>query len=349
MSQLTDGFVVSVVIVCYNSKKWLSKCLDSVKSQTIFSRLEVIIVDNASQDDSEACAKLLTKDWPNARVLQTGANIGYCAANNRGAEIASGTYLYLLNPDAWMEDDCLEQFVTIVEKERIGCAGGLVLEYDDNTVQAKGCHGFDFCGNGVTRRTGRDPCLLFFIHGFFFIRRELYMELGGLDESLFMYGEEMDLAWRVWISGGGILPVLTARVHHRGAASVNPVGETRIIENRTSANTRFLANRNSLVILAKNCHSFLLLMILPCILIIMIECLFFMIMTREFHAVIKTYMNVFSDCWRLRHHIFEERSRIKSFRKHGDIWMLRFFRLGFGRWYEIESIVKRGFPKINKA
>ena len=91
--------LVSIIIVCYNSCKWLSNCLASLQKQTYFQKSEVILVDNASKDGTEQLARELTANWSNARVIQTGDNLGFGVANNQGAEVSQGKYLYLLNPD----------------------------------------------------------------------------------------------------------------------------------------------------------------------------------------------------------------------------------------------------------
>lgn len=348
MSIPGEGVLVSIIIVCYNSRQWLPKCLASLEKQTYLPRSEVVLVDNDSKDGTESLARELTANWPKAKVIQTGGNIGFGAANNRGAEVSTGKYLYLLNPDTWLEPDCLEQFFQTAEREKAGCAGGLVLEYEDNTIQARGCVGFDFCGNGLPPRQGKIPQRLFCIHGFFFVRKDLYFNVGCMDEQFFMYNEELDLSWRIWLAGDKIVPAYTARVHHRGSAFVNPAGGGKIVENRTSTNTRFYANRNALLAVAKNCRHLLLLMLLPCALLILLEGLFVLLLTRNATVARRVSLDVFADCWRLRQHIFAERKRIKSFRRHGDFWMLRFFMLGFGRWHEIKAMLKRGFPKFNR-
>ena len=317
--------LVSVVIVCYNSQRWLPKCFDSLQKQTFFRQSEIILVDNASKDGTEQLARELTAGWSNARVVQTGDNVGFGAANNCGVKVSRGTYVYLLNPDTWLEADCLEQFFAVAERENAGCANGMILEYEDNTEQARGSIGFDFCGYPVAPRKSQIPERVYCVNGFFFIRKDLYERLGGLDEKFFMYGEEMDLSWRVWLSGNKIVPALTARVHHRGSASVNPAGGGKIVENRTSTHTRFLANRNGLLVIAKNCQHLLLFLLLPSAALIVLEGLFVFLLTRNPIIAKRISLDVFVDFWCLRGHVFEERKRIRSFRRRGDFWMLRFF------------------------
>jgi len=348
MSEPGQTPLVTIVLVCHNDGKWLPRCLETIRQQTIFNRLEIVIADNASNDGTDELARTLIANWPNARFLPTGGDNGFDVACNRGAEVATGRYLYFPNPDIWLEPDCLEQLSLAVERENAGCAGGMILEYENNNEQARGSIGFDFCGYPLSPHGCQIPEQLCCINGFFFISKALYLRLGGFDEEFFMYGEEMDLSWRVWIAGDKIVPALNSRVHHRGAASVNPAGGSTIIENRTSTQKRFLANRNGLLFIAKNCQHLLLLMLLPCATLVLLEGLFVLLMTRDGKIAKRVSLDVLADFLRLRGHIFRERKRIRSFRRRSDFWMLRFFRLGFGRSHEIKAILKRGFPKFSR-
>src|SRR5262249_23296363 len=221
-----------------------------------------------------------------------------------------------------------------------------VLNYEDDSLQAQGCDGFDFTGNYMPPRGGHAPEPLFCMAGFFLIRKDLFFKVGMLDEKCFMYGEEMDLSWRIWVSGERIATAPTATVPHRGAVGVNPAGGTKIVENRTSVQKRFLANRNRLLFVAKNCQHLLLLMLLPCGLLTLVEGLLTAAMTRSLSLAKQTCFSAIADCWRLRSHVLNQRRFIKGFRRHGDLWMLRYFRLGFGRWEEVQRILKSGFPRF---
>jgi GT2 family glycosyltransferase len=347
MKESSGTPLVSVILVCFNSSPWLTRCLASLRQQTLFDQTELVIVDNASADDSEGLARRLTEGWANARILQTGSNLGF-SANNRGAEVARGQYLYLLNPDTWLEADCLERLYRTVEKENADGAGSTVLEYEDQTLQAKGSHGFDLFGNPVSPRFNRDPSPLFCIAGFYFINRERFLGLGMLDEEFFMYGEEMDLSWRIWLCGGRIVYVPGAKCHHRGAGAVNPEGGVKAVENRTSTQKRYLANRNFLLVLAKNCQHVLLVLLIPCALLIVAEGLATLCMTRSWSVFQTTCLGPFLGFWRLRGHVLEQRCRIKALRRRSDFWMFRFLRFGFGRREELVKVLRGGFPKFNR-
>ena len=338
---------ISVILVCYNSRDWLPKCVQSLLCQTCVHETEIIIVDNASADGSEELARQLTKDFANSVILQTGFNAGFARANNRGAQAARGRYLYFLNPDTWLEPDCLEQLYSGVELAGAAGGCGTLLEYEDQKVQAKGNDGFDIFGNPVAPRNQRDPKRLFCIAGFYFIRRNAFFELGMMDEALFMYGEEIDLSWRVWISGQKLQFTPAARLHHRGAVAVNPAGGTRSVENRTSPTKRFLANRNSLVVIAKNCQHVLLLMIIPCAVIIFAEGFATLLATRKWSNAKRGCFDSLIGFWKMRHNIRDWRRKVRALRRRSDFWMLRFLRFRFGRTDELKKMLKGGFPKFN--
>jgi GT2 family glycosyltransferase len=340
---------ISVIIVCHNDGKWLPRCLDSLRTQTIFDRIEVIIADNASEDGTDALGQNLIAGWPSARLLPTGGDNGFAVACNRGARVAQGRYLYLLNPDVWLEPDCLEQLYQRIEQAQASAGSAVIYEYEDDTVQHKGSDAFDFFCYPLIPHAGRDPERLFCINGFTFIRRDFFLQIGLLDEKMFMYAEELDLSWRLWLAGGSLVPVLSAHIHHRGAALVNPAGGTRAIENRTSVQKRYLANRNCLLAIAKNSQHILLLTLVTYALLLFAEMFATLIMTRSWKVAKHTSVDPLVDLWRMRGHVRAQRKLIKAMRQHGDFWMLRFFRPGFGRWNEIRKMFKLGFPKINRS
>lgn len=346
MQQAERSPKVTVIIVCHNDGRWLPRCLESVRAQTLFDDLEVIIADNASSDGTEQFARKLIAGWPRATVLSTGGDNGFGVACNRAAQRATGRYLFFLNPDLWLEQDCLQQLLETAERTGAAAVGGAVLEYNDDTVQAWGCHGFDLFGNAIPARGRQVIEPLFMVACFQFIRREVFERVGMMDERFFMYGEELDVAWRIWIAGERIVHAPNARIHHRGAVNVNPSAEARPAEHRTSAQKRFLANRNRLLTLAKNSQHVLGLLLVPSALLVLLEGLLVWVMTRQWSLARATSLNALADAWRLRGHVRRQRRFIRTFRRRGDFWMLRFLRFGFGRYEEIEKIFKRGLPKF---
>jgi len=194
--------VVSVIVLNYNGSRWLDRCLRSLREQTIAAQTEVILADNASTDGSDHLGLSLLTNWPGARFIQHGENLGYCAGNNRAATHATGQYLLFLNNDTWLEPDCLESLVSGVESA--GAVGGcpLVLNYHDDSFQSMGAFGFDVFGLPSTRiRSEKIEAVLMPEGCAFLIRRDVFHKLGGFDEVFFMFSDELDLSWRTWITG----------------------------------------------------------------------------------------------------------------------------------------------------
>jgi len=113
--------LVTVILLTYNGVIWIERCLASLRAQTIFDRLEVIVADNGSSDDSVPMASRLAQGW--GMIVPHKTNLGYSEGNNRAALKASGKYLFFLNPDTWLEPDCLERLVDEAQRAGATAAG----------------------------------------------------------------------------------------------------------------------------------------------------------------------------------------------------------------------------------
>jgi hypothetical protein len=140
--------------------------------------------------------------------------------------------------------------------------------------------------------------------------------------------------------------VPSARLHHRGAANVNPAGGGKVVELRTSDTKRFYANRNNLLVLLKNARNFLLLLVPLQLLFLAAEAVLGLVLVRRASFVRRAYVDAVADCWRLRRHIAAERRRLRLLRRRGDVWMLRFFRLRLNRWDELLRVARLGRPRV---
>lgn len=335
--------LISVIILNYNGEPWLPKCIESVMAQTIGDRVEIVYVDNCSTDNSVATVRKLVGDRPRVRIVENAANVGFCKGNNIGAEAAQGEYLFFLNHDTWLETDCLEQLVAEVTKMNAVAATPWVLQYSDNTHQDLGFFGFDVLGLPSPSRPARKTREVFIAGGCsYLIKASVFHELGRFDPNFWMYFDEVDVSWRVWIAGHKIIGVPAARLHHRGAITVNPAGGVQTIEYRTSDHKRFLSNRNCLLTLLKNGQHLIALLTIPLVGFLFLESLFCSLMLRRWSFIKTTFYAALKDCWRLRDYIRSERQGIAKVRKHNDWWMLRFLRLPLNRWFEIKRLLQFG-------
>jgi GT2 family glycosyltransferase len=346
---LSSRLKISVVVLNYNGQVWLRRCFESLERQTIFPQIEVILTDNNSSDDSVKYTEAwLARTGAKGRVVQNGANLFYCGANNNGAAVASGDFLLFLNNDTWLERDCLERLYDETVRMGADAASPMVLDYDDNNYQSGGRGGLDLFGfptggppfEHTEETPGAPGCSLL-------IRKETFDKIGGYPPELLIYGDEADLCWRVWVSGGKIVAVPSAHVHHRGAAVVNPEGNTKTIESRTSDSKRFLTNRNGILFLLKNCQHILLLLVIPHLLMLLAEAVVMLAVVKRWSYVQKAYFSAIAEAFKMRAHVYTWRRRIAGFRQRGDFWMMRFLTLKPGRWDEVKRMLKFGFPKVD--
>lgn len=343
-----DNPLISIIVLNCNGASWLPKCFETILAQTIIAQIETVLVDNNSSDKSIAVTQEWFAKFPAATIVRNSENLGFCEGNNSGARAARGRWLLFLNNDTWMEPDCMERLVAGTEKIGAAASTPLVLNYPDNSFQDFGFFGFDFFGlaSGSTAATGTREI---FIAGgcSYFIRSDVFNQVGMFDSEYFIYSDDSDLSWRVWIAGYKVAGIFESRLHHRGAAGVNPSGGITTVEFRTTDNKRFLTNRNSVLTLLKNGQHILLLPILPLVALLFVESLVGALMLRRWSFVKASFWNALGDCWRLRHHVSRERKKISAFRKHSDIWMLRFFKWRLNRWFEIKRIFTFGRPRVD--
>ncbi|HZQ08966.1 MAG TPA: glycosyltransferase family 2 protein, partial [Anaerolineae bacterium] len=119
--------LISVVIVNYNGVRWLERCLSSLGAQT-YRSFEIILVDNASTDDS---CTLVSKNFPNVILIKSATNVGFAAGNNLGIRAAKGDAIATLNTDTLVEADYLEKLsVPLYTSPRIGACAPLMLEME---------------------------------------------------------------------------------------------------------------------------------------------------------------------------------------------------------------------------
>ncbi len=132
---LTNG-LVSVIIVSWNSARFLERCLAALGKQT-HDRIELIHIDNASDDDSIMIGR---NAWPSARQIINDTNRGFSAAVNQGVRLANGEFVLLLNPDAFLEPEYIDRLVAALEiaGETFGMATGKLLQAESGLIDSMG-------------------------------------------------------------------------------------------------------------------------------------------------------------------------------------------------------------------
>jgi GT2 family glycosyltransferase len=340
--------LVSIIVLNYNGAGWLPKCFATIKTQTIIQQIETIMVDNKSTDDSVAVARNLFKDFPLARIVLNNSNLGFCEGNNSGARAATGRYLFFLNNDTWMEPECIEQLIKGTEKLGAAASTPYVLNYPDSSFQDFGFYGFDIFGLPSPSKPETSSRHIFIPGGCsYFIRADVFNLVGEFDADFFIYSDDADLAWRLTIAGHRAAGIFEAKLHHRGAAGVNPAGGIETVEFRTTDRKRFLTNRNCLLTLLKNGQHLLLLPVIPLIALLFVESLVGAVILRRRSFVRASFWDPLVDCWRMRGKIREHRRAAAAFRKCSDFALLQFFRLKLNRWFEIKRLFRFGLPHVD--
>jgi GT2 family glycosyltransferase len=214
---------VSVVVVAYESGPMLGDCLAALAAQTVRD-VEVILVDNASRDGA---AQSAAKAHPDVVFIANPENRGFAAAVNQGARQARGRWLALLNPDAFAEPGWLQALLAAAEAHpQARCfASRQLMAEDPGRLDGLGdvmsAAGFAFRGGYGRPDPGLSaPAYVFSAcGGAMMIDRRLFLEMGGFDERLFCYYEDVDLGYRLQLRGEPTLLAPSAVVRHVGSAS----------------------------------------------------------------------------------------------------------------------------------
>jgi GT2 family glycosyltransferase len=217
----------SVVIVNWNGAQHLDECLRSLCSQTLGAETDIVVVDNGSTDES---ISVLDRYLENVQVIRNLVNVGFAAGCNQGIQAGCSEFVALLNNDAVVNPNWLEELVKAMRRAPdVGCCTSKVLSYDDHRV-------FDNAGHvvyadGLTRGRGRlqrddgqferEEDVFALSGSAALLRRTMLDDVGLLDEQFFAYCEDADLAFRARLRGWRCLYVPTAVAYHKFSASTD--------------------------------------------------------------------------------------------------------------------------------
>lgn len=248
---------VSVILVSYNTAKLTVACLHSIYEHTLGVDFEVILVDNASTDDSVAQVKTL---FPQVSVVESTENLGFGRANNLGAQQAQGKYLFMLNTDTLLLNNSIKVLLDYYQshnEDNLGAIGGVLLNADGSNGWS--CNRFNTLNSILSWYYGRifnrrrtnanlvanvDLCpgqamdVDYVTGADLFLPRELFERTTGFDPNIFLYYEDELLQWHIKHLGltnkiiGG-----TSIVHYEGASLAKQGGRVpnhkRIISERS--------------------------------------------------------------------------------------------------------------------
>jgi len=216
--------LVSVIVVNWNGKKYLDKCLSSLKSQS-FSDIEIIVVDNGSVDGS---VELIEKNYSDIRVIKNTKNYGFATGNNIGIRASKGKYIATLNNDAMAERDWIKNLISVAEKrEDMAMFAPKILSYNNTgLIESSGmlvypdaiakCRGYlEKDGekyNKMEEILLPSACAALY-------RKNVLFTAGLFDDDYFAYCEDIDLGLRIRLLGFGCIYVPEAKVYHHYSAT----------------------------------------------------------------------------------------------------------------------------------
>lgn len=226
---------LSIIIISYNTEKITRDCLESIyKSfpQEKYNTFEIIIIDNTSKDGSVAMIKEFQKKYENIVLIENKDNVGFGRANNQGVKVAQGRYILLLNSDIIVLDNAIEKLLTFYKQHenRMHFIGGKLFNKDMSKQPSAApfftlpvVFGFLYLKGdawGLTRSSPNKTIKTDWVSGACIMtKKEMYQDIGGFDEGIFMYMDEVDLLYRAKTRGYNTYFYPHAHFIHLGSAS----------------------------------------------------------------------------------------------------------------------------------
>jgi len=240
MASISKKMQLSVIILNYNVRYFLELCILSVQNALVEIDSEIIVIDNNSQDDS--CEMMKTR-FPNVSLIQNSDNLGFSKGNNIAVAQAKGEYICVLNPDTVVAEDTFIKILAFAQRQKkLGIIGCKLIDGSGNFLpeskrgvptpwvaftKIAGIYKlfpksklFDqyYAGHLDENQTGKVDIL---VGAFMFMKRDLYLEVGGFDEDCFMYSDDVDLSYVVTKKGkSNFYFHETTVIHYKGESTV---------------------------------------------------------------------------------------------------------------------------------
>jgi GT2 family glycosyltransferase len=230
---------ISVIIVSWNTRSYLRDCLNSIRQADTSHVQEVIVVDNASKDNSP---EMVTEEFPEVNLIRAGENLGFARANNLAMQHATGSIFALVNSDVVVHPGCLETLATFLHQhDNVGLVGPRII--GGNGRLQRTCRRLPNVWNTLCRILALDRVFPFWslfsgfelphlnhnrtmevevLSGCFWVaKRKAVDEVGGLDERFFFYAEDIDWCKRFRKAGWKLMFIPGAAATHFGGASTS--------------------------------------------------------------------------------------------------------------------------------
>jgi len=329
--------MLSILVLNWNGKNWLDKCIQSILLQTN-QEFELIIIDNNSSDESRS----IIQKYSQVHLVALKHNLGYAGAYNVACKMARGEWLLLLNNDTWLEQHFVAEFNSICQGAF--CADILAPRIKDYEGRGEGVCGvgmdiFGYPGfgdAGTPRLFYADGCALM-------IRKQVFFELNGFDSEYFIFYEDVDLCWRARLRNFVIEPAPNLTVYHYGGGIMGGLGDSTTIIT-TSKRRRYLGEKNRISNLLKNYSTASLVWIMPATIAINIVIIILLLIRGQkaiAFAMFKAWM------WHAKNvkHTFAQRS-VKQ--RERTVFDSRVMRNMYWTSIQAHTFLARGMPRSSE-
>lgn len=322
--------ILSVITVGWNSKKWLPKLYKSLISQD-FQNFEMIYVDNGSTDDS---IDLIKREFPSVKIIENKENLGFSTANNIGAVASTSTYLLFLNPDCYLDLNTLKELSDFISTNKDAECSLMQLNirgYNDENIFFGEGEDFKYMSIDHFGSPGPSKKMFYADGSAMVINRNLFLQLGGFDESYFMYSEDVDLSWRALVEGYSIIFIETAICFHFAGGMSSSTRKDKSLGYVIPVWRKYHTEKNIITNLIKNYSTINLLKTIPFVITIsFVEGIFYLFTLNSSGtlAILKAYIYVLYNL----SGIIAKRSNVQFKRKRDD--------------FEIEKLMLKGSMKL---
>lgn len=263
MAPREDRVDVSIIIVTWNAARFIQNCLTSIFDEAVDVSVEVLVIDNASEDGTP---DIIEKNFPQVVLLRSEKNLGFARANNKAAGISQGRHILFLNPDTMILSNALSRLVCILDgNSDAGAAGCKLLDFEGR-LQRTCARAFPTPWNQfaeialLSKLFPRSKFFTGYEMGYwdhagraiveclsgacFLIKNDVFRQISGFDESYFMYAEDIDLFYKLKERGFKVVYDGGSTVLHYAGGSSEKVGQVAFAAvMQHEANYRFMLNR----------------------------------------------------------------------------------------------------------
>jgi hypothetical protein len=232
---------MSIVMVAWNNKDYLGPCLDSLYDSQLDATFDVVVVDNGSTDGSQ---QMLREKYPEVLIIQNEGNVGLGKASNQGIQATRGEFVLLFNNDTLVNKAALDGMVNLMRQKPDAGAVGITLLNGDGSFQS-GYGGFSnlweefliaiqvgeriWPGYPLQGKSQGIQTVGWMSSACLLVRRKTFDQIGLLDESYFIYGDETDLQYRMKQAGWKAYYIPDLNIIHFGGRSMNRWKRRRMV------------------------------------------------------------------------------------------------------------------------